>query len=170
MTATEIARVLGLLSFAAAGCRKSAPATEIPTPATPREQCLHSEGCCGGHVEGDSSCGADKGAATASATATAWTWTVAPGTFAEVNVELGAGAKMVATFTAAGEVAWNVHSHPDDEPLIHAEGRSKAGTQSFTADAAGTYSFLWMNDGKTAVDLSVELRIDGEGKVHSTHP
>jgi hypothetical protein len=88
----------------------------------------------------------------------------------EINVELAAGATMTARFRSDAPVAWNVHSHPGDTPMIHAEGSDAAGERSFAAEAAGVYSYLWVNKGSRAVELAVELRIDGAGRVHSTHP
>ena len=97
-------------------------------------------------------------------------WTVAPGKFAEINVELGDGAKMSASFESDAPVGWNVHSHPGNEPTIHAEGKDAKGAPAFTAEKGGLYSYLWVNKGKQAVKLVVELTIEGTGRVHSTHP
>jgi len=150
-----------------------------PTTKGGDEQCLHTEGCCGGHAEGDSSCGADKAKKTEpaegkgddAAAAKSWKWTVEPGKFAEVNVELDVGAKMIAAFATDGaDVAWNFHSHPGDKPMIHAKGNAKEGSPEFVAPSAGLYSVLWKNESKKPVELTVELLIAGQGKVHSTHP
>lgn len=192
-TRTTIASVLGALCMGAlAGCNKgTAPATEVPAAAadatqTPSagEECLHTEGCCGGHTEGDGSCGADEagtgkeGLASTSAGAKEETaaepqrfqWTIEPGKFAEINVELGAGAKMSASFRSEAAVAWNIHSHEGDKPTIHAEGDDAEGAPAFAAEKGGLYSYLWVNEGKKAAKLDVELRIEGTGRVHSTHP
>jgi hypothetical protein len=181
MTTNErvIASVLGALSMGGiVACTKPAPqTTEVPEPA---KRCLHSEGCCGGHTEGDGACGAAKADAdiagatgddgTATATAQTFEWTVAPGAFAEINLELGDGAKSSASFEADAPLAWNVHSHPSDEPVIHAEGSDSKGVPAFAADQGGAYSYLWANRSARAVKLRVELRIEGRGRVHSTHP
>jgi hypothetical protein len=146
---------------------------------TSEKECLHSEGCCGGHTEGDGSCGAAKAEAEAAKQATdaeaavgpqRFEWTIEPGKFAEINVELGDGAKMSASFAADAAVSWNVHSHPGDEPLIHAEGRDAKGVPVFAAEKGGLYSVLWVNKGKQAVKLTVDLEIEGTGRVHSTVP
>jgi hypothetical protein len=187
MTKTQmIARVLGVLSVGGlASCNKSdKQTTEVPDstgaaePAKTEKDCLHSEGCCGGHTEGDATCGAAKaeaekakqGAPDVAAAPQRFEWTVAPGKFAEINVELGDGAKMSASFESDAPVAWNVHSHPGDTPAIHAEGKDAKGAPAFAAEKGGLYSYLWVNKGKQAVKLVVELTIEGTGRVHSTHP
>jgi hypothetical protein len=183
------ASVLGVLSVGGlASCNKSdKQATEVPQPkggAETDDECLHSEGCCGGHTEGDGSCGAAKAEAEkaeqaakeagagndAAAQPERFEWTVAPGKFAEINVELGDGAKMSASFESDAAMSWNVHSHPGDKPTIHQEGKDAKGALAFTAENGGLYSYLWVNKGKQAAKLVVELRIDGTGRVHSTHP
>lgn len=194
MTKTQmIASVLGVLSVGGlASCNKSdQQTTEVPDstgaadPAKADKECLHSEGCCGGHTEGDATCGAAKaeaekakqsaeeaneGTTDAAAPPQRFEWTVAPGKFAEINVELGDGAKMSASFESDAPVGWNVHSHPGDKPTIHAEGKDAKGAPAFTAEKGGLYSYLWVNKGKQAVKLVVELTIEGTGRVHSTHP
>jgi hypothetical protein len=188
-----IASALGLLSVGGlASCNKpDKQTTKVPDstgaaePAKEDEECLHSEGCCGGHTEGDATCGAAKaeaqkakqsaeeakaGTPEVAATPQRFEWTVAPGKFAEINVELGDGAKMSASFESDSTVAWNVHSHPGDKPTIHAEGEDRKGAPAFTAEKGGLYSYLWFNKGKQAVKLVVELTIEGTGRVHSTHP
>lgn len=147
MKRQNILELLAAAGVALAGCAKPAsPATEVPaapeapeTPETPE---------------------------------TPWTreWTVAPGEFAEINLELAAGDTMSATFsTDGGSLKWNVHSHEGREVTMHADGDDAAGTAHHVADTAGMYSFLWKNEGPTAVRLTVELD-RGASKVHSTHP
>ena len=186
MTSTRTFTTLfGVLSVAALGAcdKRDKQTTEVPgataTTSTPSGdgECLHSEGCCGGHTEGDGSCGAAKAGAVsdsdvASATSEAqrFEWTVEPGKFAEINVELAKGTEMTASFEADGPLAWNVHSHPGDKPTIHAEGTDAKAKPAFTAEAGGPYSYLWANKGSKPVKLVVELRFAGGGKVHSTHP
>lgn len=143
--------VLGLIagaSVALAACGKpAAPATEVPASAS--------------------------ASPTASpATDTAWsrTWTVAPGDMAEINFELAAGATMAATFSTDGAaLKWNVHSHEGREAIIHAEGEGAAGELRHTVTKDGMASFLWVNEGRAPVRLTVELT-SGAAEVHSTHP
>ncbi len=174
--------LLGALSIGgvAACATREKQATEVPAPtssSTKAGECLHSEGCCGGHTKGDASCGAaNKGTGAepsqpmGPAKTERFEWTLLPGQFAEINLELGDGVTTTASFTAEGALAWNVHSHPGDTPVIHAEGTDARGAPAFTAEKAGLYSYLWANRGDAALKLVVELRIGGTGRVHSTHP
>lgn len=168
------------------GCDKSeAQTTEVPagktTAGAPAEECLHADGCCGGHTPGDATCGEDKGAAKpagddpakAEPAVAAWTktWTVAPGDMAEINLELAAGDTMAAKFTSeGGTLKWNVHSHEGEKAVIHAQGDDAKGAPGHTAAKAGMYSFLWKNAGKKPVTLTIELELGGTAKLHSTHP
>lgn len=184
-----IASVLGVLSVGGLpSCNKGdKQTTEVPDSTgsvKTEKECLHAEGCCGGHTEGDASCGAakaeaEKAKAAAESAETGkeavvapqrFEWTVEPGKFAEINVELSDGAKMTASYEADGTVAWNVHSHVGDKATIHAEGKDAKGSQALAPDKGGLYSYLWVNKGKQAVKITVELRIEGTGRVHSTHP
>lgn len=169
------------------GCDKSeAQTTEVPAGKTTvgapaGEECLHADGCCGGHTPGDATCGEDKSAAKpagddsaeAEPAVAAWTktWTVAPGDMAEINLELAAGDTMAAKFASdGGTLKWNVHSHEGDKAVIHAQGDDAKGAPGHTAAKAGMYSFLWKNAGKKPVTLTIELELGGSAKVHSTHP
>lgn len=171
---------------ALAGCssKPASHATEVPAaPATATshvdsEECLHADGCCGGHTPGDATCGEDEAKAdggdpgTDPASTGAWsrTWTIAPGDMAEINLELAAGEAMTARFsTEGGPLKWNVHSHEGDEAVIHAHGSAASGEPRHVAAKAGMYSFLWRNDGAKPVQLTVMLE-EGARKVHSTHP
>jgi hypothetical protein len=180
MTTTTITRVLGLLCAGGLlACDKSStPATEVPGAASPAAgenggECLHSEGCCGGHTEGDGSCGQDEAAEPASPTAHEprhFEWTIAPGKFAEINVELGDDAHMSATFRSDAPLSWNIHSHVGNEATIHAKGSAAEGAPAFAAETSGLYSYLWVNETEQPVNVTVDLRISGTGRVHSTHP
>lgn len=192
MKRRNILETLALLATTSAfitGCDKSgAQTTEVPagqgaTPDAPAtEECLHADGCCGGHTPGDASCGEDKAApeaagddppAKAEPAVAAWTktWTVAPGDMAEINLELAAGDTMAAKFTSeGGTLKWNVHSHEGEKAVIHAQGDDAKGAPGHTAAKAGMYSFLWKNAGKKPVTLTIELELGGSAKVHSTHP
>ena len=155
------------------GCAKpAAQTTEVPAERTTTDgrECLHADGCCGGHTPGDATCGEDKASDPAAAEWTR-TWTIAPGDMAEINLELAAGATMAAKFSSDGDaLKWNVHSHEGDNAIIHAQGGDANGEPRHTAAKAGMYSFLWKNDGKKPVQLTVELELGGSARVHSTHP
>jgi hypothetical protein len=189
MKLQSILETLALLAgtgAALAGCshKPASPATEVPAaPATTTspadgEECLHADGCCGGHTPGDATCGEDKaktgdgdpGSDPASAGAWSRTWTIAPGDMAEINLELAAGDAMTARFSTDGStLKWNVHSHEGNEAIIHAQGSDASGEPRHVAAKGGMYSFLWKNEGTKPVQLTVALE-EGAGKVHSTHP
>lgn len=144
MSPKDVLQALGLLAgagVALAACAKpTSPATEVP---------------------------AARGGAE-----TAWsrTWTIAPGDMAEINLELEAGDTMTARFSTDGAPCkWNVHSHEGSHAIIHAEGEGPSGELHHGAVKRGMYSFLWLNEGRASVRLTVELT-SGAGKVHSTHP
>ena len=188
----HILETLALLATTGAlvtGCDKSGPqTTEVPagqgattTGAPATGECLHADGCCGGHTPGDASCGEDKAGAKPAGdepakgepAVAAWTktWTVAPGDMAEINLELAAGDTMAAKFASdGGTLKWNVHSHEGDKAVIHAQGDDAKGEPGHTAAKAGMYSFLWKNAGKKPVQLTIDLELGGSAKVHSTHP
>lgn len=143
----EAIRLLAGAGVALAACGRPAPATEVPASASGSP-------------------------AAPPATDAAWsrTWTVAPGDMAEINLELAAGDTMAATFSTEGAaLKWNVHSHEDREAIIHAQGEDAAGELRHTVSKGGMYSFLWVNQGRAPVRLTVELT-SGAAKVHSTHP
>lgn len=188
MKLQSILETLGLMAGTGAvlvGCNKTSPhATEVPaapaaaTSPTDDEECLHADGCCGGHSPGDATCGEDSAGAddrdsnVAPATTETWTrtWTVAPEGIAEINLELAAGEAMTARFsTDGGTLKWNVHSHEGKDVVFHAQGNDASGQLRHVATQTGMYSFLWKNEGTKPVELTVVLE-DGAGKVHSTHP
>jgi hypothetical protein len=187
MKRRNVLETLGLLAAAGAAlsaCAKNtSPATEVPAASSPapasEESCLHAEGCCGGHEPGDGSCGEDRAAAadrheaTEPPTADAkWsrTWTIVPGDMAEINLALEDGDTMAATFSTDGApLKWNVHSHEGREAIVHAQGEGASGELRHGVAKGGMYSFLWLNEGRASVRLTVELE-SGASKVHSTHP
>ncbi len=95
---------------------------------------------------------------------------VAPGKFAEVNLELPARARIVAVFRADAPVEWNVHSHPEGGVAIHKEGTGTDGTIEHVADKAGGYSVLWKNAGAKDVNLIVSLEMPSGARIHSWVP
>jgi hypothetical protein len=95
---------------------------------------------------------------------------IAAGEFAEVNLVLPAGATVDVTFEAGAPVAWNIHSHPAGEVVIHQEGTSDEGTIPFTAASAGGYSYLWENKGADPVELDVTVRLPDGAHIDSWHP
>lgn len=86
------------------------------------------------------------------------TFQVEPGKFAEVNVRMVKGTRVVATFKASAPVDWNTHSHPSGKTVIHSQGKDQAGTASITAEKRNTYSLLWEN--KTDKKVTLEVTLD----------
>lgn len=77
---------------------------------------------------------------------------------------------MQVEFDASAPLAWNVHSHPGGEVVIHDEGTAAEATVPFTPPSAGTYSYRWENKGAAAVELTIRLRLPEQGHIHSWHP
>ena len=100
-----------------------------------------------------------------------WNWTVAAGDIAEVNVQLAPGGRMAAKYVAAGgAITWNVHSHDASGTAVYQKGEGLTGSLAYAAQVPGVYSCLWVNSGTAPTNLSVDLVIEGEGTIHSTHP
>jgi len=95
---------------------------------------------------------------------------IAPGKFAEANLELPAGVAVTAAFRADGAVEWNVHSHPEGGVAIHQEGTAADGKIQFTAEAAGGYSWLWTNKGDQPVNLIVSIELPDGARIVSWQP
>jgi hypothetical protein len=114
--------------------------------------------CRGGH------------AAAPAAAVTTRQFTVAPGEFAELNLQLPAAATVEVGFTASAPVAWNIHSHPAGEVVIHREGIAAEADVPFTADTAGGYSYLWENKNAEPLDLEIRVRLPDGSTVDSWHP
>jgi len=96
--------------------------------------------------------------------------TVAPTKFAELNLDLPAGSRVTAAFTASAAVAWNVHSHPGDRVVIHQEGVDATGTIDVAPASGGAYSLLWENKGTAPVELDLHVELSGGGTVISWVP
>ncbi|MFY0535642.1 hypothetical protein [Nannocystis pusilla] len=96
---------------------------------------------------------------------------LAPGKFAEINLDMGDGSSTEVTFeTTGGPLEWNVHSHDGDNVVIHAEGTGTAGKVRFAAPRAGLYSYLWKNAGAAPVRLTTRLASTAQVRVHSVEP
>ena len=99
-----------------------------------------------------------------------WRIELASGNFVELNYHLGDGTRLQASFEADGPVAWNVHSHPDEQVVTHREGQAPAGSFSFAPPQAGAYSAMWHNRASASRSVLLEVRLDGDGKLVSSHP
>ncbi|HEY0138379.1 MAG TPA: hypothetical protein VGB85_30045 [Nannocystis sp.] len=179
MRSSDIVLILGALASGALACAARSPgeATEIPAAASreaAESACKHELGRCGGHKPGDGACGS---AAPDTADAEPPTPTpledvvLAPGAFAEIDLEMAAGATTEVTFQArGGSLEWNVHSHQGDAVTTHAEGTGATGKVQFAAPSAGLYSYMWKNTGGATVLLTARLVAQGTVRVRSIHP
>ena len=178
MRSSDIVLILGALASGALACaaRSTGEATEIPAVPSRdggESSCKHELGRCGGHKPGDGACGsaapdtADAGSATPTPLEDV---VLAAGGFAEIDLEMAAGAATEVTFQATGALAWNVHSHDGDAVEIHAEGTGATGKLRFAAPSAGLYSYMWKNTGDATVRLTAHLAAQGTVRVRSIHP
>ena len=156
--------------------KPAAEATEVPAPKSQdgEASCRHELGRCGGHTPGDGACGgasADTSSPAKASPTPLSNAVVAPGKFAEINLEMAEGSTAVITFQAAGgALEWNVHSHDGDKVVTHAEGAGESGELRFAAPRAGPFSYLWQNAGADPVRLTARLTAQGSVRVHSVHP
>ena len=172
MRASEILVVMSALATSGLACasKPKPEATEVPAGPGSREEasCRHDLGRCGGHTPGDGACRS----ATPDVSKNALEDVVlAPGKFAEINLDMGEGSSTEVTFAATGgSLEWNVHSHDGDHVVIHAEGSGTAGKVRFAAPRAGLYSYLWKNAGTASIRLTTHLASNGQVRVHSVEP
>jgi hypothetical protein len=172
----DIKTIAALLSSLAGapllvGCTKP-PAAEPPElpasedPQDPEDPAL-GEHACGNHAEG--ACGS---AAADEAPPTSRSLSIAPGEFAEVNLEMVAGSTVVLVFSGGSpDIDWDIHSHgPAGETTIHHSGRGGRGTIEFEPDFAGGFSMLWKNNGSTATPLDVQVGLHEGVSIHSWIP
>jgi len=178
MRTTEILLVMSALGTGGLACasKPAAEASEVPAPAsrTGEASCRHELGRCGGHTPGDGACGgasADSSEPARAGPTPLGDVVVAPGKFAEINLEMAEGSTAVITFqSAGGALEWDVHSHEGDRVVTHAEGAGESGELRFAAPRAGPFSYLWKNAGAVPVRLTARLTTQGSVRVHSVHP
>lgn len=95
----------------------------------------------------------------------AQTYAIAGGAFAEINLNLVPGEAFEYSWTAGGDVYFNVHYHANGTTSrpIEATGREASG--DFTAPDRQVYSLLWRNEG--ALPVEVAAQVDGSYRLHS---
>ena len=79
-------------------------------------------------------------------------------------------ARLDGAFSGDGALSWDVHSHPAGEVVTHQHGDGQQGTFAFTPPAAGAYSVMWRNPGDAPVSILLQVSLQGEGALESTHP
>ena len=100
---------------------------------------------------------------------------LAPGSFVEANVLLGAGAVFIADYTTdSGALEWDLHEHDSmdfDQFVVLESGRGAGEFLSFRAPHAGAYSYRWTNPLEAGlVTLDVTVRLEGDARFHSWGP
>jgi hypothetical protein len=117
---------------------------------------------------GDAPCVLESAASTGDeAIAGTWQWRMAPGVATEIDVDLGTGGFMAATFESPGApLQWDIHSHEGDDVIVHDGGEDVSGFADFVAPAPGIYSFYFRNPGPSDATLCVELQLAGEAALH----
>jgi len=121
-------------------------------------------------VETDGAAAADEAGEADGSHLVARNFAVAPGKFAEINLELAAGVEVNAAFRADGDLQWNVHSHPEGGVAIHQEGTGSEGKISFVAATDGGYSYLWTNNGDAEVNIVISVELPAGARIVSWHP
>ena len=86
---------------------------------------------------------------------------LAGGAYLELNVDVPTGSRVTAAFTAAAPVAWDVHSHPGGQVVVHQQGEQAAGTIEVAPAAGSAYSLLWTNEGASAIELDLHVELAG---------
>jgi hypothetical protein len=166
MNAWWRAAIAGVAVTLASGCGPTLPPAQAPGDAPSTEgDPTDVPDAPGAGVPADAHAEDDDGAALV-----ARNFAIAPGGYAECNLQLAAGVQVTATFRGDGPLAWNVHSHPDGGLAIHQEGVAPSGAIVFTSVEAGGYSYLWKNTGKTAVNLIVSMELPDGATIASWQP
>lgn len=98
------------------------------------------------------------------------TVTLAPGAFAEVNLQMDEGDRVAWDWSVVegAAVHFNVHTHAGGQAQELQSEEAASGQGSFTAPASGIYSLLWESHG--AEPLTLRYKVTGEGSVDSTLP
>ncbi len=90
-------------------------------------------------------------------------WKLSLAEFGEVDFQIKEGAEVFAEFQASAPVAWDCHTHTDDNTIrIINSGHNDRGVLTLRAPADGVFCFLFSNTGPTldSIEVSVTLRGD----------
>ena len=150
--------------------KQDSGATEVPGSTTATTADASGEHACGNHAEGACSAAPRKDAGPAPATVRSFG--LAPGKFAEANLQMKRGATVTATFAeGSADLTWDIHSHDHSgETKIHDHGVGGSGTVEFTAPEDGVFSILWKNGGATLSSLEVSISLGDGTSIHSWMP
>ncbi|MHB1260211.1 MAG: hypothetical protein ACYC2H_00700 [Thermoplasmatota archaeon] len=95
----------------------------------------------------------------------AQTYTVQRGAFAEVNLNMVPGESFNYTWSADGELYFNIHYHADGKTARPVEFTGRAHDGTFIAPDRQVYSLLLRNEGLLPVEAT--LSVDGAYRLHS---
>lgn len=96
------------------------------------------------------------------------TVSVPPSQFFEINTQMPLAGTFCWDWTSSADVAFDVHSHFDDEVQYLVEKTTDADEDCFTNEREGGYSLLWANEG--AVPVSLTYTVWGDFEVDSYFP
>ncbi|MFA5943541.1 MAG: hypothetical protein WC876_03640 [Candidatus Thermoplasmatota archaeon] len=95
----------------------------------------------------------------------AQTYTVQRGSFAEVNLNMVPGESFNYTWSADGDLYFNIHYHADGTTTRPVEFTGRSHDGNFVAPDRQVYSLLLRNDGLLPVEVSIS--VDGSYRLHS---
>jgi hypothetical protein len=96
------------------------------------------------------------------------TVSVPPGQFFEINTQMPANGTFCWDWTSGADLAFDVHSHFDDEVQYLVELTDSSDKGCFTNEREGGYSLLWENGG--AAPVSLTYTVWGDFTVDSYFP
>lgn len=96
------------------------------------------------------------------------TVSVTPGQFFEINTQMPLGGTFCWDWASGADLAFDVHSHFDDEVQYLVELTASENKDCFTNEREGGYSLLWENGGATPVGLT--YTVWGDFEVDSYFP
>lgn len=89
--------------------------------------------------------------------------------FFEANLEMNESADVTYEWSTEGtSIAFDVHSHANQEVRYYHRSNGSSGQGSFQAPSQGAYSLLWENASDAPVNLT--LAIEGDFQVRSYAP
>ena len=156
--------ILGILAGAAWGGAQHPATPSVAEPGGAKDGCgNHPPGACAAAAEAKTPT-----ASTEAPLAIARTQTIRPGEHFEIGLTFAETTSAKATFKASGALSWNVHSHTQGQTTVHQKGSAAEGDIAFGPTAAGSYSFMWTNDGTAPVTIDAKISA-ARGVTERTH-
>jgi hypothetical protein len=88
----------------------------------------------------------------------------------EVDFRCTAGKRVVAEFSAEGELDFNTHKHIGPETILLATGRGSAGEIVFDPPHDGLFSFIWSLPPGVTQPIKMEVKLYGVAEVDAWIP